>query len=401
MYENKFIPLTEEAPLTLQGFYKIFHQDSEYFKFGLWHTNMQSLKESAILWLNFNKWLYKRGLGLIDGHCDNIIFVDAMRPVWCDIGSIVPVDGDSPFLGIEQFIRYYIYPLKLYEKNPLLGDISKKYLHSGMSHNIAASLGIMLPSLPNNREALLDFLKEEIESICLSPIKGQWSSYYGDDTLELDSSDTQSHRVSMFCRFIKILKPKSVVDIGANTGRFSRYCARKGAEVLAIEPDEQANFKHLAILRRKQFEGKIKLVQGDIRVDAGQPGELAIALALTHHLFFTCQYSWKYIANLLASRCTRYLLTEFMPWGLRIDAPPEDLPSHYNLQLFVEQLERYFHKVEVLSYTVPAGTSPRVFILCTEKREVPIDDGWDKFPLEERMSIMAVVDGKNVLHQAG
>lgn len=382
MEEQNFIPSTEECAFRLPGFLKIYHQDSEYFNFRLWYAGLNSLKESAILWLNFNRWLYRRGMGLSDGHCDNIIFSHAMQPLWCDIGSIVQICPESIFLGIEEFIRYYFYPLKLYEMQPLWGDIARNYLHCGMSHQLAASFGIVPPTLSNNRERTLEVLLEEIASLKLKPIERQWSSYYTDDDSELDDAGVHGHRVDMFCRIVRTLKPKSVVDIGANTGLFSRYLARNGAEVMAIEPDEYANFKHLEILRRKQFEGKIKLVQGDIRVDCGQPGELATALGLTHHLFFSCMYPWKFIAFLLAARCTRHLLTEFMPWGLRVDAPPEDLPPQYNVQLFVAQLERHFHKVEVLSYPVPCGTPPRMFVLCTDKREVPVDDGWGTFPPE-------------------
>lgn len=382
MAEEGFIPGTKTAKIFLRGFSKIYHQKSEYFNVFLWNANLQCLIESAKLWIYFNKWLYKYSLGLHDGHCANIIFNKAMCPLWCDIGSIMPVGQETQLVGIEEFLRCYYYPLKLREKSPYFASIAKQFEFMGMDHEMAKEFGLQIPVFPADRARALDILLECIESIQFKPLEQKWSSYYTDDFAELNDEDMDNHRVMLFCRIVKTLKPKSVVDIGANTGLFSRYLARQGAEVLAIEPDEQANFKHLEVLRDKQFEGKIKLIQGDIRVDAGQPGELAIALALTHHLFFTCKYPWKFIVDLLVARCTRHLLTEFMPWGLNVNAPPAPLPPHYNLQLFTSQLERYFQKVEVLSYPVSPGKSPRVFLLCTDKRPVPVDDGWGTFPTE-------------------
>ena len=106
-----------------------------------------------------------------------------------------------------------------------------------------------------------------------------------------------------------------------------------------------------------------------------QPGDTAIALALTHHLFYTENMPFRLIATCLASYTTQNLVTEFMPHGMSGKDKPDSLPQGYSLEIFTKQLERHFATVEVIEYPFPADSSPRVLLLCSQKRAKPLDDG--------------------------
>lgn len=118
----------------------------------------------------------------------------------------------------------------------------------------------------------------------------------------------------------------------------------------------------------------------------GEPvycGEMAVALALTHHLFFTMHYPWKYIVDLLASYTSDVLLTEFMPNGLGVIRKPDWLPDNYRLEVFAGHLRRYFQQVEIIDYPRRPEESPRIFLLCRGKRMSPKDDGMGTLPWDE------------------
>lgn len=379
-----FIPHTEPCDLTIEHCGPIYRQYSEVFNLHPEFTCVESRREAGILFCKFNLWLFKRGMGLHDGHCDNIVFQGPMTPRWCDIGSIVNLSNKKPLMGIEQFARYYVYPLLMRQKYPHFERYCRLMTRHYLSHDAANELGFSVP-LPHDREKALIFLLELLENLEFSTGHTIWSDYYKSDYTFSPPKDSSPYlgREKLFTRIIESLKPSTVVDLGANAGRFSRYMASLGAEVLALEPDELAVLKNHKILRDTEYQHKIKLMLSAIGDGPKLQGELATALALTHHLFFTNGYPWKYIAKLLASYTSKDLLTEFMPNGLGVNVRPNYLPENYRLECFSRHLERHFARVEILDYPVKQGDSPRVFLLCRDKRDVPLDDGWGPWPHDD------------------
>lgn len=381
-----FIPETVPADLKMEGFSAVYRQHTEEFTVPLMYASCESLRESALLFLKFNQWLLSRGYALIDGHCMNTVFQGAMQPKWCDIGSIIPLSSQSDLIGIEEFICHYIYPMLLRQKSAELENLSRLSTRKGISHNEASALLKAEIYLPLERKSALDILIKSVEEMQFPLKHSAWGDYYGDEDIDLQDDENNysaaNSRTKIFTRLFQTISPATVVDIGANAGFFSRYMAAHGAEVLAVEPDENAVLKHHRILRRQDFSHRIKLMIAGI----GEPvyrGEMAVALALTHHLFFTMQYPWKYIVDLLASYTSDVLLTEFMPNGLGVIRKPDWLPDNYRLEVFAGHLERYFQQVEVIDYPRLPNISPRIFLLCRGKRMSPKDDGMGTLPWDE------------------
>lgn len=381
-----FIPPTEPCHLQVEHCGRIYRQYHEHFNLQPEWLSAESLREAAILFCKFNLWLCKRGMGLMDGHCYNFVFHGPMQPKWCDIGSIITIkQGSSPLLGLEQFVQYLVYPLLLRQKYPNFDSFCRLMGAKILSHEAARELGLEIRVPPDREKALIKLLSL-VEALDFPTKTSTWGNYYNDDsdfTPPQISGSPYGGRGKIFTRIIESLKPATIVDLGANAGHFSRYMAKLGSEVLAVEPDETAVFKHHRILRDTSFSHKLKLMVASVAQAPKQQGELATALALTHHLFFTNEYHWKYIAQLFASFTSRDLLTEFMPNALSGSEKPDYLPENYRIECFAKHLERHFNSVEILDYPVQQGDAPRIFLLCRNKRERPLSDGWGPWPHDE------------------
>lgn len=381
-----FIPETVLTDLEMEGFSAVYRQHTEEYTVPMMYASCESLRESALLFLRFNQWLLPRGYALIDAHCMNTVFQGAMQPKWCDIGSIIPLSSQNDFVGIEEFICCYIYPMLLRQKSAELENLSRLSTRKGISHKEISALLRVEIDLPPERKSALDVLIKSVEEMQFPLKRSLWGDYYGDEDIDLKDEENNygvaNARTKIFTRLFHTISPATVVDIGANAGFFSRYMAANGAEVLAVEPDENAVLKHHRILRKHGFPHRIKLMVAGI----GEPvycGEMAVALALTHHLFFTMHYPWKYIVDLLASYTSDVLLTEFMPNGLGVTRRPDWLPDNYRLEVFAGHLRRYFEQVEIIDYPRLPEVSPRIFLLCRGKRMFPEDDGMGTLPWDQ------------------
>ena len=107
--------------------------------------------------------------------------------------------------------------------------------------------------------------------------------------------------------------------------------ASQGAEVLAVEPDEPAVMHRHRRLRVTKCIYPLKLLLAPVGQADCRPGDLAVALALPHHLFFYRTLPLEiYLVKLLASYTTQNLLAEYrngLPYPL---AYPPGTPCGLN-----------------------------------------------------------------------
>ena len=174
------------------------------------------------------------------------------------------------------------------------------------------------------------------------------------------------------------LKPKSVTDIGCNKGGYSILAAQAGARVIAFDIDE-VSIGGLYQIAKKQDLCILPLV-----MDALNPSpalgwrnlqfpsaahrfcsEMAMALALIHHLAITQRQTFDRIVPALADFSTKWLLIEFVPLDDLLSlnllkTHPKDM-SWYTLSNFLVSLGREFRQVEQFP-SFPVG---RTLILCT------------------------------------
>lgn len=385
LWQMGLIPRTQACDLRVEGFGQVYSQETEFFNVPMTHWPCSVLKEAALAFLALARELFRHSLRTIDGHCYNFVIQGASHPRWCDLGSFIPLCSPNDTADLDQFVRCFVYPLLLRQKSPHLDGMMRWSSAAGLEHEAAAALlGLVVPQ-NRPRGQMLDILERLVNSIDFQWKSTLWSDYHKDAGGTADINDTRLgpesyNRNQMVARLLRTLKPATVVDLGANAGFFSKMATQIGAEVMAIEPDETAVERHYRDLRETKATARVKLVIGGVDGVPYQKGDLAMALALSHHLFFTAHYPWKLIGDCLAQHTSGSLLTEFMPHGLCGVQKPDTLPPAYRLELFTEALERHFGRVEVIDYPTPANCAPRIMILCTDKRSAPRDDGRGRLP---------------------
>lgn len=385
MAERGFIPKTQKTNIKIDNYTSVYHQKTNFFSTTLSEQPFESVKQCSQLILNIFSWLLTHNFTLLDGHTHNIVFQENNKPLWCDIGSIVPYHEETFRSSFDQFVRYFIYPMLIREKSRHCDPIARIGLKNGISHELFhiltgnADFLNIITNRKHTAKSIIDSVLERINLIDFPYIETDWGGYYDNTSDDIDEykkpKPGENNRESFIISMLKAVRPKYLIDIGANAGRYSRLAAKLGArEVLSIEPDDVAMAKNWSALQREALPITL-LQQGVSLTPFKQPGDTAIALALTHHLYFTEKMPFRLIASCLASYTSNHLITEFMPHGMLGKDKPVELPRDYSLEIFAKQLERHFASVEVIEYPFPVESSPRVLIVCNEKRAAPLDDG--------------------------
>ncbi|MDR3362807.1 MAG: hypothetical protein LBO64_08225 [Desulfovibrio sp.] len=374
--DNGFIPKMRKINIHADPFIAIYKQNTEYFHVHPKYWHPKSMKDAALLFLQFNLFLLEKGFYLHDAHSHNFVMEQNGRVKWCDIGSIKKMSFDIKTSDIDECIRYLIYPIALRQKSWKFNEWARLSFANGLTHDLAREFSLFdpPPQIKGPRKRILESLKEWVESVHFDYPQTTWSNYL--NVADWHESILTNARTKIFHSIFNAIAPKTAIDIAANSGFFSVLMARQGTQVLALDPDEGALAQLHAYLSGENASLKLKFAVDRARTTyTGAVGDLAIALALTHHLFISQKFSWPLIAHTLASYTHDYLLTEFMPNGLSCEQRPATLPAGYHLDIFRTHLERYFESCEIIEYPIHEGESPRIFLLCKGKKTEPTDVG--------------------------
>ena len=154
--------------------------------------------------------------------------------------------------------------------------------------------------------------------------KSHWSTYYKYD---IESQEYLKDKEATIRKWLEITKPKSVLDLGANTGKFSFIAAEYAEKVISLEGDENCVDEIEYQIKEKKHESVYTLI-GNIAEPSPTIGlqndetnsickransDLILGLALTHHLHISNKLSFKRIANIFSSLSLKYLIVEFIP----------------------------------------------------------------------------------------
>lgn len=147
-----------------------------------------------------------------------------------------------------------------------------------------------------------------------------WVHYYEND---IESAAYLADKEKVIRKWMNDIKPETVVDLGANTGKFSFIAAEYAAKVIAVEYDEICVDK----IESKIKDEKIDTLIGEISEPTPNLGfdhkeyssilvraksDMALGLALIHHLYFTNYLNFKQIANYFSNLSNRYSVIEFI-----------------------------------------------------------------------------------------
>lgn len=158
----------------------------------------------------------------------------------------------------------------------------------------------------------LEEVIEKVKGLIPEEGKTKWDNYggspLGPETVSEINSNTEEEE--LIYRWMKMCRPSSVVDIGANTGTFSRLIASLGINVLAVDVSEKATNQNWKESRRLDLP--ITCVCADIqKPDDAHKGDMVFASSVTHHMIRS-GLSFKRQAEIWNHIAGRFLAVEFI-----------------------------------------------------------------------------------------
>jgi SAM-dependent methyltransferase len=186
----------------------------------------------------------------------------------------------------------------------------------------------------------------------------RWTDYHKADHY----SDADRRRKMEFAeRALQSLAPASVLDIGSNTGEFSRIAARAGAHVVAWDTDvasceqnwQQARSSGLSILplvadvaRPTPAVGWRNAESLPLLERAYQRFDCVLMLGILHHLLLADQIPMEDVAALVSSLTRKWSIVEWVPRTdvryIDLCRGRDELYAHLDEQFFLEHFTRHF-----------------------------------------------------------
>lgn len=419
LYHKGLLVKTEKTPYRLDGYNLILkHEKVSYLTYCTeWPAPM--LKQAALLTLDLNLELVKSGLILQDAYPWNIYF-EGTKPIFIDIGSIVPVDPNIIWVAYHQFCRFFLYPLHLYAagKGKLVRLLLHDYLE-GISDmdfkkevpttyklkNPSVYFRVVLPASierfisrfsfgkkkrlmsksskmhsrytkPNLRIKFLKNLRKELTSIKIYIPKTNWSHYYEEKFPDFNESVNWSPKQKAISAILERLKPITVLDVGCNKGWYSILAAKKGAKVIAFDKDDSC-ISGLYSEAEKEGLDITPLIMDSINPSSSfgwcckqfpsaierLKCEMVFALALIHHLIFIQFQNFDRVVEALSNFSSKWLLVEYIPRDDEyVEACWHERFEWYNIENLMMSLKKHFNDVQVFD-SYPEG---RKLLLCTK-----------------------------------
>jgi SAM-dependent methyltransferase len=319
-----------------------------------WSLSM--LADAASATLEVEESLVRRGYTLKDASAFNVQFVGS-RPVFVDVTSVEPHRRKDVWVAMHQFERMFLYPLLLRKyrgidhKGYFLSHIDgmdlagMRAVFRGLSAfrpGLLASVG--LPSLLSGRaradrdrlkgrlaeeggdpEVLLfrlGRLRARIERLGRSCPRGHWKDYARTNSY---SEEAERQKVEFVRDVLSAARPASVLDLGCNTGRYSRLAAESGARVVAVDQDHDC----VDLLYREAKAARLDILPVWSDLSNPSPGlgfrnrerapllervrsEAVFALALVHHLLVSSRIPLEEIRDLFHALAAKSLVVEFV-----------------------------------------------------------------------------------------
>ena len=204
-----------------------------------------------------------------------------------------------------------------------------------------------------------------------------WSTYYEND---IESQEYLIDKEATIRKWLEIIKAKSVLDLGANIGKFSFIAAEYAERVISIEGDENCvdeieekisieNSNVFTLLGNVATPSPIIgfLNKGTESIYKRGSSDVVLGLALVHHLHISNRLSFDKISLIFASFSNKYLIVEFIPITdnkvqLLIKDKKVDL-NNYNQDAFTKALKVWFEIKEI----VELSKSKRVLYFLERK----------------------------------
>ena len=345
------------------------------------------LRDAALLQLDLMLAALAEGMILKDSTPFNVQW-RGTKPTFIDIGSFEALEPGDVWIGYDQFLRQYLYPLMLTAHvgipfQPWLrgqpDGLTAGQLRRVMStRDLLRKSGLLHVALParaertarsegrNVRSELKDagFSKEMIESnvnglrrivsgLEWSPGSSRWNRYATEcDHVQVD----RGAKAAFVTRVLADDAPAVVWDVGANDGYFSRLAAGTAGYVLALDADDVILEEVYRSLKVGGPDNVLPIVQdlADPSPGIGWRGlerpplgdrsfpDLVLCLAVVHHLVIGRNVPLRAVVAWLADLGARVVL-EFV-------APEDPMVRALTINKKAHEVHRDYNETDLRSY---------------------------------------------------
>ncbi len=352
--------------------------------------SFSQLKDAALTTLRIQKIALKKGMALKDASAYNIQFHKG-KPVLIDTLSFTAYTEGEPWVAYRQFCQHFLAPLALMA----LRDVRLRSLLrtgiDGIALDLAANLlpmrtklnpGLLMhlhahassqkkhedrqqsaKSTKVAKKALLgiiDSLRGTIRKLEWKPAGTEWGAYYSDTNY---SDDSLSRKRELVKQLLSRTDARTVWDLGANNGFFSRVASEQGIPTVASDIDPTAVENNWREVKEKGEQNLLPLLMDltnpspDLGWDHAErtsflgrgPADAVFALALIHHLAISNNVPLSLLSGFFA-KAGRWLIIEFVPKSdsqvKRLLATREDVFPGYTMEGFEAAFSEVFDIVE-------------------------------------------------------
>lgn len=344
------------------------------------------LKDAALTTLEIQKKSLDFGMSLKDCSAYNIQFRKG-RPIFIDTLSFEKYHQGKPWIAYRQFCQHFLAPLALMSyKNIRLNQLFRIYI-DGPPLDLTSSL---LPLRTRFRFSLLshihlharsqkhfadrtidasrhkmshiaflgliDNLESAIKRLKWAPKGTEWAEYYYCTNY---SSVALDHKKQIIAELLDKTNAKSVWDLGANVGIFSRIASNKGIQTISFDLDPAAVERNYLECVERNETNILPLLLDLTNPSPGigwqnkertsllerSPTDTVLALALIHHLAISNNLPFRKIADFLSRICSS-LIIEFIPKNdsqvQRLLSTREDIFPGYTQKNFENEFKNFF-----------------------------------------------------------
>ena len=399
------------------GYFKLIKPEMIPFVSYPYEWSFSQLKHAALATIQIQKRALEFGMSLKDSSAYNIQFWKG-KPILIDTLSFEEYKEGQPWKGYRQFCQHFLAPLALMSYRDLrLNKLNRAYI-DGIPLDLTSSLlplstylnfslltHIHLHARSQNRYAaysegdmrrvflkmqlnpprvnklsllgLIDSLESVTKRLNYKLRGSQWGDYYSDTNYSKVGFEQKKRVIE---KFLKTVKPKSVWDLGANTGLFSRIASKLDIPVISIDSDPEAVERNYLRCVEEREENILPLIidltnpspgigwenKERMSLETRGPVDMIFALALVHHLAVSNNLPFAKMASFFRSIC-KFLIIEFIPKSdsnvKRLLLFRKDIFPDYTQENFVQEFKQYF----TIKYSVKIRHSQRVLFLMEGK----------------------------------
>lgn len=366
------------------------------------------LKDAALLTLQIQKIALEYGMSLKDASAFNIQFLKG-KPLLIDTLSFETYEEGKPWVAYKQFVEHFLCPLSLASMvdiqlirmfsvflDGIPVDLASSMLPFSSRLNLNLLVHIHAHASSKKRFSkkkigseytsrnfgkrsllgLIDSLEGAVSKCNWESRDTQWGEYYEEDNNNY-TKESMPHKQKLVGDYLKEVKAKSVWDMGANMGNFSKIAAEMGAEVISFDYDYGALERNYKELVKADGQEKILPLFCDLTNPTPStgwvnqerhslfergPADAVLALALIHHLAIPHNIPFVYLAQCF-SKMGKYLVIEYIDkQDSQVQillANRKDIFTNYTQEDFEKAFKQFFS----IKRSVPIKGSKRVLYL--------------------------------------